>query len=66
MELGQKCKINNDDRVYRVTKSWTEKQNIIDTENMTKYEIEIFVDLEDIDNSKNLKEKVSTTIVYPI
>ena len=66
MELGQRCKINNDERVYKVTNSWKEKRIIKDTKNESEFEIEVFVDLEEIDNSKNMKSKVSTTKVYPI
>ncbi|GEQ87414.1 hypothetical protein ULMS_29220 [Patiriisocius marinistellae] len=65
MELGQKCKINFDDREYKVIdnrikktdKSTTEKEHII---------IEHFVDLEEINNPENRKMNVSTTKVYPI
>ncbi|GHC65436.1 hypothetical protein [Ulvibacter litoralis] len=66
MEIGQKCKINNDERVYKVTNSWKEKRIIENTENSVEYEIEIFVALEEIDNSENTKAKVSTTKVYPV
>ncbi|MCD8455236.1 hypothetical protein LNJ08_12625 [Tenacibaculum finnmarkense genomovar ulcerans] len=66
MEIGQKCKINNDDRIYKITDSKKEKRLIKETKNELKYEIEHFVNLEEIDNSDNLKLNISTTKIYPI
>ncbi|WP_272150713.1 hypothetical protein [Tenacibaculum aiptasiae] len=65
MELGQKCKINFDHRIYKVIntrikktdKSTAEKQDIT---------IEHFVDLEEVDNPDNKQMNISTTKVYPI
>jgi hypothetical protein len=65
MELGQKCKINFDNRVYKVLNTRFKKT---DKSSPEKHDItiEYFVDLEEIDNPKNRKMNVSTTKVYPI
>jgi len=65
MELRQKCKINFDDRIYKVIdirKIVTDKS----TKNTSEFIIEYFVDLEEVKNPENRKMNISTTKVYPI
>jgi hypothetical protein len=65
MNLGQKCKINFDDREYKVIDNRVKKtdKSTPEKEDIT---IEHFVDLEEIKNPENRKINISTTKVYPI
>lgn len=52
---SQKCEINNDVRTYKVKDTKKENTTNYETGNSIKYEIEHFVDLEEIDNPRYKK-----------
>ena len=66
MDIGQKCKINEDTRIYKITDYWQEKKNKRETKNSIEYEIKNFVNLEEINNPQNIKTKISTVNIYTV
>jgi hypothetical protein len=53
LEIGDTCKIEMDETLYKIVNTRTKKIKLIIDENTTKTIIENFVDLEEIDNPKN-------------
>ncbi|GAQ50102.1 TPA: hypothetical protein ACT5CK_002298 [Flavobacterium psychrophilum] len=65
LEIGDTCKIEMDETLYRIINTRTKKIKLIIDENTTKTIIENFVDLEEIDNPKNKIIDVSIINIYP-
>jgi hypothetical protein len=65
LEIGDVCKIEMDETLYRIINTKTKKIKLIIDENTTKTTIENFVNLEQIDNPKNKIINVSFLNIYP-
>ena len=65
MNIGEKCKTDFDDKIYRVI-----DKRIVKTDTSTKYEIKInyenFVDLQEEDNPENILKNISDYKIHPI